>query len=185
MSSFTDLVSALAWPLVFVWFVNKYGVDIKELIVRLSRFKIGVAEAEFNAGLTAAEVLATEASVGNRNINNGNNNSEYINKIAQLERIADFSPRAAIMESWLMVEEAAGRSGFIQGGLKPKRNPELFIDWLIQEGKLEDSAALLLKQLRSLRNEAAHFLDFEITRNEAERYIRLAAKVSQLIVDPD
>ncbi|EIS0956525.1 hypothetical protein LY099_004683, partial [Salmonella enterica] len=65
MSSFTDLVSALAWPLVFVWFVNKYGVDIKELIVRLSRFKIGVAEAEFNAGLTAAEVLATDASVGN------------------------------------------------------------------------------------------------------------------------
>ena len=127
MSSFTDLVSALAWPLVFVWFVNKYGVDIKELIVRLSRFKIGAAEAEFNAGLTAAEVLATDASVGNKNINNGNNNSEYINKIAQLERIADFSPRAAIMESWLMVEEAAGRSGFIQGGLKPKRNPELFI----------------------------------------------------------
>nr|WP_225312349.1 hypothetical protein [Salmonella sp.] len=52
--------------MVFVlWFVNKYGVDIKELIVRLSRFK-DWAEAGFNAGLTAAEVLATDASVGNK-----------------------------------------------------------------------------------------------------------------------
>nr|QBM91534.1 hypothetical protein NNIBIDOC_00208 [Salmonella sp.] len=44
-----------------------------------------------------------------------------------------------------MVEEAAGL-WFYTGGLKPKRNPELFIDRLIQEGKLEDSAALLLKR---------------------------------------
>ncbi len=59
MSTFAELVSALAWPLAFVWFVNRYGNDVKELILRLSRVKFGNAEAEFNLGLRDAEELAS------------------------------------------------------------------------------------------------------------------------------
>ncbi len=61
MSTVADLVSALAWPLAFVWFVQKYGNDVKELILRLSKVKFGNAEAEFTLGLKAAEELANGA----------------------------------------------------------------------------------------------------------------------------
>lgn len=115
MSTVADLVSALAWPLAFVWFVQKYGNDIKELIFRLSKVKLGNAEAEFTLGLKAAEELANETPLVEASKDLPEEGIEFSRRMAQLERIADVSPIAAIMESWLLIEEAAGKAGFVRG----------------------------------------------------------------------
>ncbi|MFB0542540.1 hypothetical protein [Citrobacter portucalensis] len=39
--------------------------------------------------------------------------------------------------------------------------------------------------MRHLRNSAAHLRDFELTRDEAERYLKLATRLSLIIVDPE
>lgn len=39
--------------------------------------------------------------------------------------------------------------------------------------------------MRHLRNSAAHLKDFELTRDEAERYLKLAAQLSLIIVEPE
>ncbi|POW57022.1 hypothetical protein C3408_11985 [Candidatus Pantoea alvi] len=185
MSTITELVSALAWPLAFVWFVNKYGNDVKELILRISKVKIGSAEAEFNLGLIDAEVMATESHLNEVSKYSSGEDSDFIERLFQLERIADISPRAAIVESWSLIEEAAGKAGFVQGAAVPRINSALFIEWLVKEGRIDESTADLLGKMKALRNKALHLNDFELTKNEAERYLRIAAKISLLIIEPE
>lgn len=185
MSTVADLVSALAWPLAFVWFVHKYGNDVKDLILRLSKLKLGNAEAEFNLGLNAAEELANGTPLVEATKDLPEEGVEFSKRMAQLERIADVSPRAAIMESWLLIEEAAGKAGFIQGTSVPRINPLLFIDWLVKEGKIDQSTAVLVDRMRKLRNKASHLKDFELTKDEAERYLKIAVQISLLIIEPE
>ncbi len=185
MSNFADLVSALAWPLAFVWFVQKYGNDVKELILRLSKVKLGNAEAEFTLGLKAAEELANDTSLVEASKELPDRENEFSRRMEQLERIADVSPRAAIMESWLLIEEAAGKAGFVQGTSVLRTNPLLFIEWLVNQGKIDKSTAILVGRMRKLRNEASHLKDFELTKNEAERYLKIAVQISLLIIEPE
>lgn len=185
MSTVADLVSALAWPLAFVWFVQKYGNDVKELILRLSKVKLGNAEAEFTLGLKTAEELAHRTPLAEASIDLPEEGVEFSKRMAQLERIADVSPRAAIMESWLLIEEAAGKAGFVQGASVAQINPLLFIEWLVKEGKVDKSTAILVNRMKTLRNKASHLRDFELTKDEAERYLKIAVQISLLIIESE
>lgn len=89
------------------------------------------------------------------------------------------------MESWLLVEEAAGKAGFVQGATTPRVNLPLFLDWLVRDNKISKNTAKLVEKMRHLRNSAAHLKDFELTRDEAERYLKLAAQLSLIIVEPE
>lgn len=64
-------------------------------------------------------------------------------------------------------------------------NPLLFIEWLVREGKIDKSTAILVDRMRKLRNEASHLKDFELTKDEAERYLKIAVQISLLIIEPD
>ena len=183
MSALVDLVSVLIWPGVTVWFIKKYGDDVKALILRLSRIKMGGAEAEFAANLGVAEALAVDTPAINIQDAVNNEDTEFSRRLSTLQRIADVSPRAAIMESWLLVEEAAGKAGFVQGATTPRVNLPLFLDWLVRDNKISKNTAKLVEKMRHLRNSAAHLKDFELTRDEAERYLKLATRLSLIIVD--
>jgi len=89
------------------------------------------------------------------------------------------------MESWLLIEEAAGKAGFVQGAAIPRINIPLFLDWLAREHRIDKNTAKLVEKMRHLRNSAAHLRDFELTRDEAERYLKLATRLSLIIVDPE
>ncbi|HDR2843218.1 TPA: DUF4145 domain-containing protein [Enterobacter sichuanensis] len=185
MSTFVDLVSVLVWPVVTVWFIKKYGDDVKSLILRVSRIKMGTAEAEFSANLEVVEAMAIDAPTVNIPGVAHDEDTEFSRRLSILQRIADVSPRAAIMESWLLIEEAAGKSGFVQGATVPRINLPLFLDWLVRDKKINKKTASLVEKMRHLRNEAAHLKDFELTRDEAERYLKIATQLSLLIVEPD
>ncbi|WP_447215411.1 DUF4145 domain-containing protein [Citrobacter pasteurii] len=185
MSTIVDLVSVLVWPGVTVWFIKKYGDDVKSLILRLSRIKMGGAEAEFAENLDVAEALAVDTPVVNIQDAVHDEDTEFSRRLSALQRIADVSPRAAIMESWLLIEEAAGKAGFVQGATIPRINIPLFLDWLAREHRIDKNTAKLVEKMRHLRNSAAHLRDFELTRDEAERYLKLATRLSLIIVDPE
>ncbi|PTT62354.1 hypothetical protein DBR34_09085 [Stenotrophomonas sp. HMWF003] len=90
-----------------------------------------------------------------------------------------------MLEAWVLIEEAAAKSGFVQGASIPKVNAPLFVEELIRIGKLPSSNALLLKQLRVLRNQAVHLSDFSLTQDEADRYLQLAASLSENILSAE
>jgi len=182
MELIVNLLVGIAWPSAVVWVAMLFRRDIRSLLQRISRLKYKDVEASFDEGLMKAEVKAAAIAPASHLTAQP---PELSSRLEQLRRIADVSPRASILEAWVLVEEAAGKSGYVQGAGTPRVNPHLFVEELIRLGKLPTGSASLIEQLRKLRNQAAHLPDFSVTQDEADRYLQLAAMVSELILSAE
>jgi hypothetical protein len=184
MQLLVQLVTGLAWPIVVVWVAYLFKHELTALIARISRFKY--KDFEFEIGLAKAEEQVTIIQRTNQIPQLPD--PATLRTFEQLRRIAEVSPRAAVIEAWNMVEEAAGRSGFVQGADRPRVNAPLFIDRLVRTGKLPPGSGELIQEMRNLRNRAAHGIlalpEDTLTKEDADRYLELAAKVSSLILPP-
>lgn len=186
MQLLVQLIIGIAWPVVVLWIAYLFKRELTALFGRVSRFKY--KDVEFEMGLAKAEERAT---IIQRNETVPQlPDPETSKKFDQLRRIADVSPRAAIMEAWIAIEDAAGRSGFIQGAQQPLINAESFVHYLVHTGKLPAESDSLVTELRNLRDHAAahkiaNIPEFTLTRQDAERYLELAAKVSSMILGPN
>ncbi|MGA2206509.1 MAG: hypothetical protein ABSG10_07235 [Terracidiphilus sp.] len=181
-----QLVTGLAWPVVVLLVAFMFKRELRLLLSRISHFKY--RDLEFKLALAEAEkkadVIEQTARFSYRS------SSDIDSKLEQLRRIADVSPRAAIMEAWILVEDAAAQSGFIQGADTPRINAPSFVLWLVRDGKLPAGSDELVTRLRNLRDQAAaHKMaqtpPFELTREDADRYLQLAAKASSMILGPE
>lgn len=183
MEAVVGIISAIAWPTCVLWLTYMFRSEIRAIVARISHLKLKEFEAHFTQELDTVEsslkkleeTKPTLAAPSPSNTDLG---------LAQLERIAEVSPRAAIIEAWRLIEDSAGRSGFAQGASTPRINAALFVNWLVREGKLPVDSESTFEALRDLRNQAAHAPDFSISSTDAQRYLRLAARASQLIVSP-
>lgn len=182
MEQFVKLITGIAWPVAVVWVAYLFKGELRSLLHRMSQLKYKDVEAKFESGLAEAE--AKVSSIGPSPVALPPR-PEITSKLESLRRIADVSPRAAIMEAWVLVEDAAGRSGFVQGASIPRVNPHLFVEELVRLGKLPKESDALLDQMRKLRNQAAHLPDFSINQDEADRYLQLAARMSELILNAE
>ncbi len=93
-----------------------------------------------------------------------------------IERLAPISPRAAISEAWRHVEialkEAARRVGS-----PSSRHPAQMARLLQEQNRLPRDAAVLVEDLRGLRNKAVHSEDADIPPERAVEFGRLAERV--------
>jgi len=173
-----ELIVGVAWPVAAIWIAYLFRKPMGSLLSRMSRFRYKDAEASFEHGLSEAEAkIARVEEISTHKITT----TEVTSKTEQLRRIAEVSPRASIMESWILIEEAAGQAGYVQGTQIPRINALLFVEDLVKEGKLPREAGDAIHKLRELRNKAAHLQDFQLSQAEAERYLDLAAKISESI----
>lgn len=182
MDLVVNLLIGIAWPAAIVWVAMLFRHDIRSLLKRISQLRYKDVEASFDEGLANAEAKAAVIQAPPIAIPR---KPEFINRLEQLRRIADVSPRASVLEAWVLVEEAAAKSGFVQGASKARVNPYLFVEELVRLGKLPAGSTSLLEQLRRLRNQAAHLPDFSLTQDEADRYLQIAAKTSELILSAE
>lgn len=181
MELVVNLIVGIAWPVAVVWIAYVFKGELKSLLRRVSQLKYKDVEAQFGAGLALAEseVSSLKAALP------AAPRLELLSKLESLRRISDVSPRAAILEAWVLVEDAAGRSGFVQGASIPRMNPHLYVEELVRLGKLPAGSDSLLDQMRRLRNQAAHMPDFTVDQDEADRYLQLATRMSELILSVD
>jgi hypothetical protein len=177
------IVNAVSWPICILWLAYLFRPEIRAAAARISRLKFKEFEASFSEELTDVEqeFAKVEKSLPDSEVPRTPVTSP---ELKQLERIAEVSPRAAILEAWRLIEDAAGRSGFVQGAAIPRTNTALFINWLVREGKIPVDSEATFQALRDLKNQAARESDFFITPSDAHRYLRLAARARQLILDP-
>lgn len=184
MELLVTLLTGIAWPVVVVWVAYLFKGELRSLVHRMSQLKYKDVEAKFEIGLAEAEAEAKVLSIEQFS-QSLPSRPEITSKLESLRRIADVSPRAAIMEAWVLVEDAAGKSGFVQGAAMPRVNPHLFVEDLVRREKLPKGSDSLLDQMRRLRNQAAHLSDFSLDQDEADRYLQLAARMSELILNVD
>jgi hypothetical protein len=102
-------------------------------------------------------------------------NEQILSSYDRFLRIAEISPRAAIMEAWRDIELATKQVADVAGisvggniaGVKVIRQ-------LAKRDLLPPTVASAYDGMRKLRARAAHAADFAIEQEEAERYIETA-----------
>ncbi len=176
MDYFVEIVKAIAWPVAIIWLGYIFRKEVRLLLGRLSSVKYGEVEASFSKELAEAEFSAQKIKVQNPESTQLN-----LSQKEQLFRIAEVSPRAAVVEAWTLIETAAVKKGLTYGVTIPRTNPKLIVEYLNNSGKFSPESLSLIEQLRRIRNQASHLPDFAITQSEAERYLELAAQSASVI----
>lgn len=176
MDHLVELVKATAWPVAAIWLGYIFRFELRQLLGRVSTVKYGDVEASFGQNLDKAEknaqgivsphVEETEEDLGQKEL---------------LFRIAEVSPRAAVVEAWTLIEMAAMKNGIWSGATIKRTNPKMILSHLEASGKFSPDSLKLIQQLKQIRNQASHLPDFAITQSEAERYLDLAIKSAAVI----
>lgn len=177
--SFVQLISAIAWPITVIFIALAFRQEIRHTANRLSSLSYKDVRADFEYGLNKVEKEVRElASKGPGTSGDRVENKETYDSYERLRRIADISPRAAVMESWHYIEVATKQVADAYGvssqgqiaGIKSIRE-------LVGLHLLPEIVISLYESMRRLRNRAAHSEGFAITSEEAERYLDTAYRL--------
>lgn len=163
---FASIINSLAWPVLIGFCVYVLRNPAGKLLERISKFKYRELEAEFREVLD--DIKPIEARVSDRAKLDRSESASIA-----LEDLVDVSPRAAVMEAWILVENATAK--FCEAHGLPSRMSHQGLFRLAEEKNL-DIAHLqtAYQELRLLRNKAAHATDFEIKPGTAKDYLRAA-----------
>ena len=161
-----SLVKSLAWPAVVGYCVYILRTPVGDLLGSVSKLKYGDLEAEFQG--TLGRIIHTQ-----------NATTQQIEKeekgapTVALEDLAEVSPRAAVLEAWIMVEKAT--VNFCKAHGLPANLSYQGLFRLSKEKELDIEAFQTgYQELRFLRNKAVHATDAEITSETAKQYVKAA-----------
>jgi hypothetical protein len=179
LSFIAELVNALAWPAALVALVVMLRKPLSDLIPLLQRLKYKDLELEFGRAIEEVkeEVQAQLPSApATRALPAGAS--------AVLVKLADMSPRAAIIEAWRQIEEeliaAAQRKG-LDLPSRPAILPVYVLRLMHEKGFVDSDKVAIINELRSLRNSAAHAPDFALSKESALEYAEVAARLVEYL----
>ena len=139
-------------------------------MARISKFKYGELEAEFREVLDDIKPIKEKAPEKPKL-----EKHEVVS--IDLGELAEISPRAAVMEAWLLVEKATAE--FCEAHNLP---PRVSHQGLFRESKEKDldieHLQTAYQEMRVLRNKAAHASDFDIKLGTALDYVKAAYFIS-------
>jgi hypothetical protein len=174
-----EMTKALAWPLTILLALLLLRRPLAELLPLLQRLRYKDLELDFGKRV---QELASEI----KKELPGGKESESARKRHQdrLTSLAQASPRAAVLEAWLEVEEAALEAAK-RHGLKlterERRSPATLEQALVDSGILDDNKQGIFSRLRNLRNAAAHASEFDLTADSATIYAGSAARLAEYL----
>lgn len=171
-----QIIDSLAWPLVAMFVVWHLKDRFAELIPRLKKVKHKETELEFAELVTE---LVAEAKSGD-DLAPANQTPSVQENYDFLVRLAEISPRSAILEAFRAVESAASIAvvkAYPTLESRSARNSTHRFD-LLRGKVLDDSQIKQLNDLRRLRNKAAHMEDFNLQGKPVEDYIDIALAVA-------
>ena len=151
---------------------------IRELLPFLQRLKYKEVELEFNRRVeeigaeVVQEVPVTQIA------------SPNADELADVAKLAETSPRAAVLEAWLSVETAALGAARRLGWMPPSEkatNGLAVMKYLERHEDVDRSIVGLIRELRSLRNQAAHTPEFVLSKAAAIDYGSSATRVAKYL----
>lgn len=177
MDNFVKIIDSLAWPIAVLILAFAFRAELRKILNRMSRLKYKELEATFDNELSQVE--NSRKSHAEPEQEPLPEKPEEKSAYAQLLRIAEVSPRAAVTESWREVEAVVDQLATSMGiDAKSPLSGIKVIRSLIQEERVDASLLEEYTRLRKLRNQAAHAGEFDISQTEAERYAALAVEIA-------
>ena len=180
-----SLVDSLIWPAVLLVLALVFRTRVEALIDNIVSIRIGDKQVAFARSLDAAGEQAKKVADADTS---PQPEPVELDQAAKAFRATSTSstasPRAAIIECWLVVQnelnaaiERLGLSESVTGQCSTVRTVPL----LRSSGYLNDDWVGLIHHLRSLRNEAAHDLRFDISPDQADEYYDLCLYAVHII----
>ncbi|MBI1173836.1 MAG: hypothetical protein GC139_01055 [Sideroxydans sp.] len=169
-----ELTKAAAWPLATIALAVMFRGELRRLISRIKKGKVGSAEFEFeNEVEKLAEQIATKVP-----------ESEAVSLAPATVQSATANPREALLNAWIDIE-AALRSLAEKHGLlttQTKYNSTALIRALAKAELLPRAYVPGFMALRRLRNTAAHEVDFSPSEEAILGYLEIAEELKQLVL---
>jgi hypothetical protein len=180
MENFVKLIGVLAWPAAVLTLAFAFRAELRKALNRISKLKYKELEATFDNELSQVEnrtglyLRAEESPLTETPAERCG--------YAQLLRIAEVSPRAAVTEAWRKLESTVDRLA-TNMGIDPKipMSGVKAIRLLIRNQQVAPSLLDDYNRLRDLRNQAVHAEEFGISQTEAERYAALAIEIAEYL----
>jgi len=171
-----------AWPVAAVVLVALLRVEIRTLVPMLRKLKAGPVEAEFERKAEDLAVTLQRQPKAEEII------ADTRSAMPELTYTLGESPRSAILEAWLRLEseasQALGRQAAISGGpgaMTTRPSPRALATSLRRAELLNEEQIRMLEELRAMRNEVVHALDFVPTHEAIHRYLESAKYLSTLL----
>ena len=174
-----SIVGSLAWPAAIVALVVVLRRPLRALLGSLQTLQYREFRAEFGRHIREAQANVEEAvRAGGVEVTVGEQDQHVPDKEVTdlLRRLANETPRAAVLEAWTVVESelrsGEGRLGKESDGPVPRLLAES--GWIPQLVKV-------LEGLYAARNQAAHADEVAITPEDASEYVETATSAAHLL----
>jgi len=175
-------IDSLAWPVLVGYLFYLFRSDLPKIITTVRKLKYKDLEMEFGESVRELEQETKEAiPEPPETLSIAGQPQDHLRD--NLYSIAEFAPRAAILEAWLQVEAAAVDAIKKQGisSFKSMPGPMRLRDYLIKGGLLNKNQINIFEKLRSLRNQAVHVAEVEFTEEVVKDYVDSALKLAAYI----
>ena len=171
-----QIVDAIIWPSVVVFAIFQLKDKIGELLPRLKKLKHKETEIEFAEKITELVSESKEES----NISFVTKSRETEDQFEFLLKLADISPRSAVLEAFRYLETASEKAvvkAYPEFDEKDIRNP-MQVQKLLKGKILSPEQYHRMRELRMLRNKAAHLEDFSLHGMPIEAYLDIALNLA-------
>jgi len=168
-----ELTKAAAWPVATIILVVMFRGELRRLLSRIKKGKVGSAEFEFENDVDKlVEQIATKAPVG-----------EAVSLAPATLQLATASPREALLNAWIEIEVAlrslAEKHDLLTA--QTKCNTTALIRTLAKAELLPQAYVPGFIALRRLRNTAAHEVDFSPSEEAILSYLEIAEELKQIV----
>lgn len=172
-----ESLKAAAWPATTIVVATLFRAELRTLLSRLKKGKVGAAEFEFQEQV--AELAKDIAEISPA--------APPISLNAEMVSLSTSNPRAAMVSAWFEIEAAlknlAQKYNLLDA--QSQRNPSALVRALAKAGLIPKSHAPGFTALYRLRNQAAHEMDFNPSEDAILGYLKIAEELKQLVLQAD
>ena len=167
-----EFVRSVAWPIAATAIALIFRHEIKTLLGRVKRGKLGSAEFEFDKDTQALKEAIYEEIKDDSVV--------VTPPFSRLLRSSS-KPETEIISTWSSIEGLAREVALKKKLIDPFNaiNPSRVIRALEKEHTLEPTFITLFHELRALRNQAAHGEDFQPSVESLSGYLEMAEILKQ------
>ncbi len=167
-----QIIDSVIWPGVIVFAIWLLKDKLGELLPRLKKLKHKETEIEFAEKIT--ELVSERSEESQPSVVAESRESEE--QFEFLMKLSDISPRSAVLEAFRTLELASEKAvikAYPEFEAKDVRHP-MQVQKLLKSKVLEPEQYHRIRELRMLRNKAAHMDDFNLHGMPIEAYIDIA-----------
>ena len=155
----SSLIGSLAWPAAIVAVALVFRSQVTHLFKSLTKLKWRYVEAEF--GEQVDQIRDEVQEVG------GDPKFRDEPVEPRLLQLAEEHPHLAVLEAWKQLEQAMVELSIRKLGAQRTKSPLSHIEAVLSAEIVPPSMVRAIREIREVRNRAAHDLDFSISKGRA------------------